>query len=90
MAAVTTFDVVGLARSLIDIDSTTGSEGAVAQWLSGSTTDPDAGGVAFSDVEFQVDPDLDIEQHVPGSLRDGLRLHGRVCDAQLLQIRVES
>ena len=33
MAAVTTFDVVGLARSLIDIDSTTGSEGAVAQWL---------------------------------------------------------
>ena len=33
MAAVTTFDVVGLARSLIDIDSTTGSEGEVVRWL---------------------------------------------------------
>jgi len=30
---VTTFDVVGLARSLIDIDSTTGSEGPVVRWL---------------------------------------------------------
>ena len=33
MAAVTAFDVVGLARSLIDIDSTTGSEGRVVRWL---------------------------------------------------------
>ena len=33
MAAVTAFDVVGLARSLIDIDSTTGNEGPVIRWL---------------------------------------------------------
>ena len=33
MAAVTTFDVVELARSLIDIESTTGSEGPVVGWL---------------------------------------------------------
>jgi acetylornithine deacetylase len=33
MAAVTAFDVVGLARSLIDIDSTTGREGPVVGWL---------------------------------------------------------
>ena len=33
MAEVTAFDVVGLARSLIDIDSTTGSEGRVVRWL---------------------------------------------------------
>ena len=33
MATVTGFDVVGLARSLIDIDSTTGSEGPVIRWL---------------------------------------------------------
>lgn len=30
-----TYDVVGLARSLIDIDSTTGQEGAVSRWLAG-------------------------------------------------------
>ena len=30
---MTTFDVVGLARSLIDIDSTTGGEGPVVGWL---------------------------------------------------------
>ena len=35
MAAVTAFDVVGLARALIDIDSTTGREGAVSRWLAG-------------------------------------------------------
>ena len=33
MAEVTRFDVVGLARSLIDIDSTTQSEGRVVAWL---------------------------------------------------------
>ena len=33
MVAVTAFDVVGLARSLIDIDSTTGYEGPVISWL---------------------------------------------------------
>jgi len=33
MAPVTPFDVVGLARSLIDIDSTTGHEGPVVGWL---------------------------------------------------------
>ena len=33
MASVTNVDVVDLARSLIDIDSTTPHEGPVAQWL---------------------------------------------------------
>ena len=33
MAAVTPFDVVALARSLIDIESTTGNEGPVVGWL---------------------------------------------------------
>ena len=33
MAAVTPFDAVGLARSLIDINSTTGNEGPVVRWL---------------------------------------------------------
>ena len=33
MVAVTPFDVVALARSLIDIESTTGNEGPVVGWL---------------------------------------------------------
>ena len=96
MAPVTAFDVVGLARSLIDIDSTTGSEGPVVRWLAdwlrarGYTveTQPVEGErvnlyVTLGDPVVVLSTHLDcVPPFFPSRQEDGL-LYGRgACDAK--------
>ena len=90
------FDVVGLARSLIDFDSTTGREGPVARWLAGWLRDrgydveeqPVEGDrinlyVALGPPDVVLSTHLDcVPPHFPGREEDG-RLYGRgACDAK--------
>ena len=96
MATVTTFDVVGLARSLIDIDSTTGSEGPVVRWLAdwlrarGFTveTQPVEGErvnlyVTLGDPVVVLSTHLDCVPPFFPSREDGGLLYGRgACDAK--------
>ena len=90
------FDVVGLARSLIDVDSTTGREGPVARWLAGWLRDrgydveeqPVEGDrinlyVALGPPAVVLSTHLDcVPPHFP-SREEGGRLYGRgACDAK--------
>ena len=97
MASVTPFDVVGLARSLIDIDSTTGDEGPVGRWFAtwlqarGYTVHihPVDGERANLYVTLGCDPVVVLSTHLdcvppffPSRQEDGL-LYGRgACDAK--------
>ena len=90
------FDVVDLARSLIDIDSTTGREGPVSRWLAGWLRDrgyeveeqPVEGDrinlwVALGRPDVVLSTHLDcVPPHFPSREENG-RLHGRgACDAK--------
>lgn len=94
--AVPPFDVVGLARSLIDIDSTTGAEGPVARWLAGWLRErgydveeqPVEGDrinvyAALGPPAVVLSTHLDcVPPHFPSREEDG-RLYGRgACDAK--------
>ena len=90
------YDVVELARSLIDIDSTTGREGPVARWLAGWLRErgydveeqPVEGDrinlyVALGPPAVVLSTHLDcVPPHFPSREEDG-RLYGRgACDAK--------
>ena len=90
------FDVVELARSLIDFDSTTGREGPVARWLAGWLRDrgydveeqPVEGDrinlyVALGPPDVVLSTHLDcVPPHFPSREENG-RLYGRgACDAK--------
>ena len=95
-ASAPPFDVVELARSLIDFDSTTGREGPVARWLAGWLRDrgydveeqPVEGDrinlwVALGRPDVVLSTHLDcVPPHFPSREENG-RLHGRgACDAK--------
>jgi acetylornithine deacetylase len=89
-------DIVSLTRALVDIDSTTGREGAVVRWLADylrrrgfSVTEQAVEGERFNILARTGDPRVTFSTHVDcvppffPSRVDGDRLYGRgACDAK--------